>query len=81
MIVAFVKHVGSNTRKVEGHMSKTTPIDIFDILYGLCSQDGREAALFGDSIALVRPVIEKCIIGDKYPLFYVKFPPERHSLL
>ena len=55
-------------------MSKPTPIDTFDILYGLCSQDGREAALFGDSAALVRPVIEKCIIGDNYPLFYVEFP-------
>lgn len=55
-------------------MSKPTPIDTFDILYGICSQDGREAALFGDSVALVRPVIEKCITGDNYPLFYVEFP-------
>lgn len=55
-------------------MNRPTPIDTFDILYNFCSRDGREAALFGDSAALVRPVVEKCIIGDKYPLFYVEFP-------
>ena len=55
-------------------MYRPTPIETFDILYTLCSQDGREAALFGDSAALVRPVIEKCLIGDVYPSFYVEFP-------
>ncbi len=55
-------------------MNRPTPIEAFDILYNLCSRDGREAALFGNSIALVRPVVEKCLIGDSYPSFYVEFP-------
>lgn len=55
-------------------MRRPSPIEVFDILYNFCSRDGREAALFGKSVALVRPVIEKCLIGDSYPSFYVEFP-------
>lgn len=55
-------------------MNRPTPIESFDILYNLCSKDGRESVLFGNSVALVRPVVEKCLIGDDYPLFYVEFP-------
>ena len=55
-------------------MTQPTPIESFDILYNLCSRDGREAALFGNSVALVRPVVEKCLIGDSYPSFCVEFP-------
>ena len=55
-------------------MRKPTQMETFDTLYALAAQNGREEALFGTSIELARPVYEKSLIGDSYPIAYLEFP-------
>lgn len=49
-------------------------MQVFDVLYALAARDGREAALFGDSITYGRPAFEKTLIGTAYPTVYLEFP-------
>ncbi len=55
-------------------MKKPTQMVAFDALFGIAANDGREAALFGNSIQLTRPAYEKTLIGDEYPNAYLEFP-------
>ena len=55
-------------------MLKPDQMESFDVLYSLASADGRGEALFGNSIELARPVYEKTLIGDDYPIAYLEFP-------
>ena len=55
-------------------MKKPTQLEAFDALYILASGDGREAALFGDSIELARPAFIRTLVGNEYPTFYLEFP-------
>ena len=55
-------------------MEKPTQMAAFDALYLIASGNGREEALFGNSIELARPAYEKTLIGDGYPSAYLEFP-------
>lgn len=55
-------------------MRMPTPTQAFDATYTIAARDGREKALFGDSIALARPAFEKSLIGSGYPHSYLEFP-------
>ena len=46
----------------------------FDAVYHLAAKNGREEALFGNSIELARLVYETMLIGGGYPHAYVEFP-------
>ena len=47
---------------------------LFKTLYTLAAGDGREEALFGDSISLAEPVFEKMCFGKTFPAVYLEFP-------
>ena len=53
---------------------KPSPMMAFDALYGIAAGDGREEALFGNSIELARLAYEKTLIGEGYPDAYLEFP-------
>ena len=55
-------------------MDKPTQMLAFDTLYYIAAKDGREEALFGNSIELARPIFEKTLIGSSYPAAYLEFP-------
>ena len=55
-------------------MRKPTQMEAFDVLYAMAAGDGRGEALFGDSIGLARPVYERTLIGDGYPVAFLEFP-------
>lgn len=55
-------------------MNKPSQMTAFDALYGIAAGQGREEALFGDSIRLARGVYERTLIGNGYPSAYVEFP-------
>lgn len=55
-------------------MKKPSQLEAFDALYILASENGREEALFGDSIELARPAFVKTLIGSEYPAVYLEFP-------
>ncbi len=55
-------------------MRKPTQMEAFDTLYALAAGNGREEALFGDSIHLARPAFERTLIGSEYPTVYLEFP-------
>ena len=46
----------------------------FDAQYAIAARGGREEALFGRGIELVRPAYEKTLIGEGYPAAYLEFP-------
>ena len=50
------------------------PLTIFDFLYEKAAADGREEALFGNSIVPARLFAERSQIGDIFPSYYLEFP-------
>lgn len=50
------------------------PLTIFDFLYEKAAADGREKALFGNSVVPVRLSAERSQIGDILPSYYLEFP-------
>ena len=50
------------------------PMTVFNVLYSHAAGDGREAALFGDSIRFARPAAANSLIGKALPSFYLEFP-------
>lgn len=55
-------------------IQQPSPLEVFDLLYVLAAQDGREEALFGNSVDLAYPVVDQALIGDVYPNIYLEFP-------
>ena len=55
-------------------MKTPTRPELFDTLYDMAAAGGREAALFGDSIRLIRPAFEKMLIGSEFPTVFLEFP-------
>ena len=50
------------------------PLTIFDFLYEKAAADGREKALFGNSVVPARLFAERSQIGDILPSYYLEFP-------
>lgn len=55
-------------------MQRPNQMEAFDALYTIAAGGGREEALFGSSYGLARPVYERTLIGDGYPLAHFEFP-------
>lgn len=55
-------------------MQKPDQLTVFHALYSIAAKDGREEALFGNSINLAGPIYEKSLIGSDYPSAYLEFP-------
>lgn len=55
-------------------MKKPSQMESFDALYAIAARDGRGEALFGNSIELARPVYERTLIGNGYPIAHLEFP-------
>ena len=55
-------------------MRKPSQMEAFDALYAIAAGDGREEALFGNSIALARPAYERTLLGNEIPKAYFEFP-------
>lgn len=55
-------------------MKRPTQMQAFDALYTIAAGDGREDALFGDSIELALPAYERTLIGSGHPHAYLEFP-------
>ena len=55
-------------------MKKPSQMEAFDALYAIAARDGRGEALFGNSIELARPVYERTLIGNGYPIAHLEFP-------
>ena len=64
----------AQTAQTQVRLRKPSPMMAFDALYDLAAGDGREEALFGNSIELARPAYEKTLIGEGYPHAYLEFP-------
>lgn len=55
-------------------MRMPSQMQLFDALYALAAGNGREEALFGDSVKLARDAFERTLIGTKMPSAYLEFP-------
>ncbi len=55
-------------------MKKPDRMLVFDALYALAAQDGREEALFGKSLGAARAAYERTLIGKEYPSVILEFP-------
>ena len=55
-------------------MKQPTQAQAFELLYAIAAADGREEALFGNSIEAARPAFERMRIGSAYPGVYLEFP-------
>ncbi len=47
---------------------------IYDIVYALAAQDGREAALFGDCAPAAREAFSRCLTCDTFPELWFEMP-------
>ena len=55
-------------------MKRPTNMDALDALYIIAAKDGRGDALFGNTMEIARPALQRTLIGNSYPSLYLEFP-------
>lgn len=55
-------------------MKQVSQVEVFDVLYALVANDGREDALFGTCALHAREAFSRSLIGDEFPTIWFEVP-------